>query len=255
MKPKGSMQFPQGGTLLIVCDKVRIRQEMDHMMEAAGLSIRCAMDADEMRAMIGQSVPDIVLLDLNLPGEDGISLCQWLRSVYPGIGIVMLTARVMSSERAQGYLAGVDIYLTKPTRAEELLAVLRNLLLRLRSKNDGQQTSSSIWVLYMTEMLLESPQQDQLRLNLNETMILKCLSESLGVVAYQSLIESIAHQSGHNALEKTTLEVIMSRLRTKLANLSPSSLEIKTVHKIGFQLTCPLAVISKTKKPLRITSH
>ena len=103
---------------------------------------------------------------------------------------------------AQGYLAGVDIYLTKPTRAEELLAVLRNLLLRLRSKNDGQPATSSIWVLFLTEMLLESPQQDQLRLNLNETMILKCLSESLGVVAYQSLSESIAHQSGRNALEK-----------------------------------------------------
>jgi len=249
------MQFPQGGSILVVEDNLRISQEMAQMMEAAGLTTRCAMDADEMRALIAMSVPDVVLLDLNLPGEDGISICKWLRAVYPTIGIVMLTARVMGSERTLGYLAGADIYLTKPTRADELLAVLRNLLLRLRTQNTAPLKSpSSAWVLYMTEMRLESPDQDQLRLNLKEALLLKCLSESAEAVDYQSLIDRIAHQDGGNVIEKTRLEVIVSRLRTKLASLCHASIEIKTVHKIGFQLSLPLVIKSKARRPLGMTS-
>ena len=233
----------------MVEDNVRISQEMAQLMEAAGLSTRCAMDADEMRELIAISVPDIVLLDLNLPGEDGISICKWLRSVYPTIGIVMLTARVMGSERTQGYLAGADIYLTKPTRAEELLAVLGNFLLRLGSKNAGTRASdTSSWVLYVPEMRLESPGQDQLRLNLKETLILKRLSESAEAVGYESLSDIIMQEGGWGALQKTRLEVIVSRLRTKLESMCHSSLEITTVHKMGFKLSLPLAIRSKANK-------
>jgi CheY-like chemotaxis protein len=64
---------------------------------------------ESLRAQVAQRVPAIVVLDLNLPGEDGISLCEWLRRTYPQIGIVMLTARVMGVDRTEGYVAGADI--------------------------------------------------------------------------------------------------------------------------------------------------
>jgi DNA-binding response OmpR family regulator len=243
------MQFPQGGSVLLVEDNVRISQEMAQMMNAAGLSTRCAMDADELRALIAVSVPDLVLLDLNLPGEDGISICKWLRKVYPRIGIVILTARVMGCERSQGYLSGADIYLTKPTRAEELLAVLRNLLIRLRAPDAMPSARhGNTWVLHETEMRLESPEQDQLRLNLKETLILKRLSESQEAVDYQSLIESIALNGGDVVIEKNRLEVIVSRLRAKLESLDNAGIEIKTVHKTGFLLSHPLVIRTKEKR-------
>lgn len=243
------MQVPRGGSVLLVEDNVRISQEMAQMMNAAGLTTRCAMDSDEMRALIAVSVPDLVLLDLNLPGEDGISICKWLRKVYPHIGIVILTARVMGGERTQGYLAGADIYLTKPTRAEELLAVMRNLLLRLRTPDaEPSRRHGNAWVLHESEMRLESPEQDQLRLNFKETLILKRLSESQEAVDYQSLIDSISLNDGDVAIEKNRLEVIVSRLRAKLESLDSAGIEIKTVHKTGFVLSQPLMIRTKDKR-------
>lgn len=240
------MQFPQGGSVLLVEDNVRISLEMAQMMNSAGLSTRCAMDADELRALIAISVPDLVLLDLNLPGEDGISICKWLRQVYPRIGIVILTARVMGCERTQGYLSGADVYLSKPTRAEELLAVLRNLLFRLHTTDAVPPSSyGNNWVLHENDMRLESPEQDQLRLNRKETLILKRLSESHDAVDYQSLIEIIALKDGDLAIEKTRLEVIVSRLRAKLESLDSAGIEIKTVHKTGFRLSHPLVIRTK----------
>jgi two-component system OmpR family response regulator len=236
------------GSVLLVEDNVRISQEMAQMMRAAGLSVHCAMDAQEMRELIANSIPDIVLLDLNLPGEDGISICRWLRSVYPDIGIVMLTARVMGSERSEGYLAGADVYLTKPTRAEELLAVLHNFLRRIKTQAAvGSPNVGGCWVLHVADMRLESPEADHLRLNLKETLILKRLSESSGAVSYQSLLDGIMHQGELLPVDKVQLEVVMSRLRTKLSSLTKSSIEIKTVHKVGYQLSTPLVVRSKAK--------
>ena len=237
------------GSVLLVEDNVRISLEMAQMMGAAGLLVRCAMDAHEMRELMAISIPDVVLLDLNLPGEDGISICRWLRSVYPDIGIVMLTARVMSSERSEGYLAGADVYLTKPTRAEELLAVLRNFLRRLKTHADvGSASVVGSWVLHVADMRLESPEADHLRLNLKETLVLKRLSESSEAVSYQSLLDGILHHGELLAIDKVQLEVVISRLRTKLASLNDTSIEIKTAHKVGYQLSLPLIVRSKTKE-------
>ena len=104
------------GEIMVVDDNLRLSHELSLVLEAAGWSVRCADDGESLRAQVAQKVPAIVVLDLNLPGEDGISLCEWLRRTYPQIGIVMLTARVMGVDRTEGYVAGADIYLTKPTR-------------------------------------------------------------------------------------------------------------------------------------------
>ena len=126
--------------------------------------------------------------------------------------------------------------------------MLRNLLLRLRTLNAAPQANSSAWMLCMTEMRLNSPNQEQLQLNLKETLILKRLSESTEAVDYQSLIDSIAQLGGDTAVEKSRLEVIVSRLRTKLASMCQASIEIKTAHKNGFQLSLPLVIRAKVRK-------
>ena len=83
------------GEIMVVDDNLRLSHELSLVLEAAGWSVRCADDGESLRAQVAQKVPAIVVLDLNLPGEDGICLCEWLRRTYPQIGIVMLTARVM----------------------------------------------------------------------------------------------------------------------------------------------------------------
>ena len=110
---------PSLGTVLLVEDNLRVSDELSLVLTTAGYTTRCAYDGEHMRALLAMMTPDLVMLDLNLPSEDGISLCKWLRDIHPFMGIVMLTARVMGSERTEGYQAGADVYLTKPTRPKK----------------------------------------------------------------------------------------------------------------------------------------
>jgi len=235
------------GSVLIVEDNHRISQECALVLEEAGFKVRCALDGTEMRTLLCQGVPDITLLDLNLPHEDGISLCKWLRGIYLQMGIVMLTARVMGSDRTEGYEAGADVYLTKPTRPAELLAVMRNLVKRARgSKSPIQKEGShgASWMLNVASMNLIGPSHEILSLTPKEVKVLGILAQSPAAQSYQDILERV--QTGEAVLQdKAKLEVLISRLRQKLARLHNHEFEIKTVHGTGYQLLTPVQVMGR----------
>lgn len=231
------------GEIMVVDDNLRLSHELSLVLEAAGWSVRCADDGESLRAQVAQKVPAIVVLDLNLPGEDGISLCQWLRRTYPQIGIVMLTARVMGVDRTEGYVAGADIYLTKPTRPEELLAVVHNLLRRSQFATPIPETSQELpWTLHVKALRLLSPQTDMLSLTPSECVLLQTLASTSGVCTYAQLFDRMGHAGLEDNLDKPRLEVLVSRLRRKLVTFEGQGLEIKTSHGKGYLLTCPLAI-------------
>lgn len=249
MRSQATTSNAQLGELVVVDDNLRLSEELSLVLQAAGWSVRCADDSESLRACIAQQVPDIVVLDLNLPGEDGISLCKWLRITYPRIGIVMLTARVMGIERTEGYVAGADIYLTKPTRAEELIAVVHNL--RRRSQFCAPADAPSPdqpWTLHTKNQRLLAPNLDMLSLTPSECMLLETLASVSGLCSYELLTEKLGHTGLNDKQAKARLEVIVSRLRSKLGKFSNDRLEIKTDHGIGYGLTRPLAIKSQETK-------
>ena len=227
----------------MVEDNQRVSEEISLVLEQAGWNVRCAQDGKDFRRAVAEQAPMMVLLDLNLPGEDGISLCKWLRSVVPDVGIVLLTARVMGSERTEGYMAGADVYLTKPTRPEELLAVLHNLSRRAAPwpKVEGTQ-SDGPWALHSKSLRLLSPQGDILSLTPSECGLMQHLSDAAGPCNYEDLIDAIGTGGLNDKADKARLEVLVSRLRTKLRHVQNRGMEIKTVHGKGYQLTQPLRV-------------
>jgi DNA-binding response OmpR family regulator len=184
---------------------------------------------------------------LNLPHEDGISLCKWLRGIYPQMGIVMLTARVMGSDRTEGYEAGADVYLTKPTRPAELLAVMRNLVKRARGSESPTQKEGSYgtsWMLNVASMNLIGPSHEILSLTPKEVKVLGILAQSPAAQSYQDILERV--QTGEAVVQdKAKLEVLISRLRQKLSRLHNHEFEIKTVHGTGYQLLTPVQVIGR----------
>jgi DNA-binding response OmpR family regulator len=231
------------GELIVVDDNLRLSHELSLVLQAAGWSVRCADDGESLRALMAQKASAIVVMDLNLPGEDGISLCQWLRKTYPQIGIVMLTARVMGIDRTQGYVAGADIYLTKPTRPEELLAVVGNMW--RRSQFTASLTANFqelAWTLHVKALQLLSPQLDMLSLTPTECVLLQKLAGAQGVCTYAQLSDAMGNDGLNDMLEKARMEVLVSRLRKKLASFSGQRFQIKTSHGTGYELTCPLAV-------------
>ena len=233
------------GSVLLVEDNLRVAEEMGLILAAAGWRSRHTTDGEQMRALIAAELPNVVLLDLNLPGEDGISLCKWLRRTYPAIGIVMLTARVMGSERTEGYEAGADVYLTKPTRPEEILAVIRNLLRRTRRTETPALGLHSAWTLNLAGLHLIAPNADVLSLTPKEAQVLKVLAQTPGDTGYPSLLHAMGGEASTTGADKARLEVLVSRLRSKLQNFKAQGFEIKTVHGLGFRLSNPLQVTLK----------
>jgi DNA-binding response OmpR family regulator len=238
--------IPSLGLILLVEDNQRVSEEISRVLQQAGWRVACASDGEQCRQAIAEQTPTIVVLDLNLPGEDGISLCRWLRSTVNEVGIVLLTARVMGSERTEGYVAGADVYLTKPTRPDELLAVLHNLARRATASSAaGRAAQPSPWTLHLKGMRLVSPQLDILSLTPSECALVRALADASGPCTYEVLIDQLGSGGLNDRTDKAKLEVLVSRLRTKMRNLKAHGLEIKTVHGSGYRLSQALRISAR----------
>lgn len=115
------------------------------------VGVDCAEALDDE---IGAFPVDLLVIDLNLPGEDGISLARRLRAAQPGIGIIMVTSRNQISEKLSGYESGADLYLTKPTSVEELGAAVQALARRMKR----HQQSQPDFLLNFGALFLQGPQ-------------------------------------------------------------------------------------------------
>ena len=242
--PSAPAPRPDLGLILLVEDNQRVSGEISFVLQQAGWRVVCASDGQQCRQAVTEQTPTIVVLDLNLPGEDGISLCKWLRSALSEVGIVLLTARVMGSERTEGYVAGADVYLTKPTRADELLAVLHNLARRTVTSSGqlGRDATQTPWTLHLKGMRLVTPQLDILSLTPGECALLQTLADAAGPCTYEVLIDTLGSGGLNDRADKAKLEVLVSRLRTKLRNFKALDMEVKTVHGTGYRLTQTLKV-------------
>ncbi len=119
-------------TLLVVDDEPELRELLDEYFVRHGFDVRTAADAALARELIAQAVPDAAILDVNMPGENGLSLARWLRDAHPGLGIVMLTTVGEAVDRVVGLELGADDYIPKPFEMRELLARVRAVLRRLQ---------------------------------------------------------------------------------------------------------------------------
>lgn len=115
--------------ILVVDDEADVRATLADYLKRAGLEVRAACDAAEARAQLELRTPDLVLLDLNMPGEGGISLARHIRERF-GIGVIMVTAAGSTVDRVVGLEVGADDYVAKPFDLRELLARVRAVLRR-----------------------------------------------------------------------------------------------------------------------------
>jgi DNA-binding response OmpR family regulator len=122
---------PPMPSLLVVDDEADLRNVLSKYFGYNNFKVRTAADAQQARLLVAEEVPDLVLIDVNMPGESGLSLARWLRESFPRLGLVMLTGATDSVDRIVGLEIGADDYVTKPFETRELLARLRGLLRRL----------------------------------------------------------------------------------------------------------------------------
>lgn len=131
--------------LLLVDDEPGIRVSVkEYLQEVGGFTVQVASNADDAWQMLQQQTPALVISDIMMPKVDGYQFLKQLREDprFKTLPVIFLTARGMTTDRIQGYQAGVDAYLSKPFEPDELIALIENLLER-RTANSGETTSST----------------------------------------------------------------------------------------------------------------
>ncbi len=185
--------------------------------------------------------PDVMVIDLNLPGEDGISLARRVRATQPSIGIIMLTARSNAVDRTTGYQSGADIYLTKPTSEEELGAALQAVARRLKPPGAVPDQRVFVFTLDMQRLMLSGPQA-QVSLNALEATVVSALASALWQrLENWQLLKLLAKSEA--SYTKARLEVLIFRLRKKLVQAGADEYAIKVIRQVGYQLGVAVRVV------------
>jgi two-component system torCAD operon response regulator TorR len=222
--------------MLVVEDDPVGRQTLTAYLRKEGHRISEAANGDDMRRLFARGDVDVVLLDINLPGEDGLSLLRELRR-QSEVGVIMVTARHDSVDRIVALELGADDYVTKPYNMRELLPRAKNLArrvaaARLRSPDEPKKTFGG-WTLDIPHWTLTSPAGEELRLTRAEFELLATLVVNRGrVCTRDSLIDHVSHR-GHDPLDRT-IDVLVGRLRRKIEDDPTKPRRIITVHGVGY---------------------
>jgi two-component system, OmpR family, response regulator MprA len=134
------MTTPGRARLLVVDDERAVRDALRRAFRLEGYDVTLAGDGEEALASLTASEPDAVILDVLMPGVDGLVVCRRLRERGSRVPVLMLTARDAVGDRVAGLDAGADDYVVKPFALEELLARVRALLRRARPEDNGDET-------------------------------------------------------------------------------------------------------------------
>ena len=225
-----------GLKLVLVEDNEMVREEMVLFLARQGWQVQGVDCGEDLNHALMTEVPDIVILDVNLPYEDGYSIASRLRESHPCIGIIMLTARVRPGDRIEGYRAGADVYLTKPTQTAELLAVIHNLSQRL------QRDMPCGMVLDRDIAALVSSGGRACHLTRTEVRFIEILALSPGREADNDFITLELAGEDDRQVTRENLSVLVSRLRSKLQMLDELSNFIVTRRGLGYRLSQPVRV-------------
>lgn len=223
--------------IVVVEDHDALREQLMAYLARPGWRLRGADCGEALDGLLRDRPADVVVLDLNLPFEDGTSIAQRLKMAFPGMGIVMLTARVRPADRTAGYANGADVYLTKPTNVEELESVIQNLARRLVPQPD----SDSTLVLDQITHCLRLPGGEVTQLSAKEAQLLRLLAMAPD---RQLDTDYLVHQLYHDddtAGRRGNMTVLISRLRLKLNATAYKDL-VRAVRGVGYRLGARMVV-------------
>ena len=223
--------------IAVVEDHDDLRDAMVDALTNQGHDVWASADAEAFVATAGASMVDLVIVDLNLPGEDGISLTKRLREVNPQLGIIIVSARGLIQEKTEGYRSGADIYLTKPVALQELVAAVQSLAHRLKSTPPAQVST-----LAFAQLTLFGFDGQSVLLPWHEAILLRTLALAPGThVDSWQLMEAMGKNPAVYA--KAALELVVFRLRKRMQSVGYEANAIRAVRNKGYMLLVPLTLV------------
>lgn len=232
--------------LLVVDDDADICALLAEQLTAAGFRVSTAGNGTQMRQVLNSEQIDLVVLDLNMPREDGLTLCRDLRS-RSALPVIMLTARSAPVDRIVGLEMGADDYVTKPFEPRELIARIRNVLRRAAAVPDSPELWGSgrvkfgDWIFDLDKRHLVHASGRVVSLSGAEYRLLRAFTaEPNRVLAREYLV---ARSSGKSyGSQQRAIDLQISRLRHKLGDDQAESPLIKTVRNEGYVLAAAVTV-------------
>lgn len=218
--------------IYIVEDDESIRELVLYALKNEGYSGKGCRDFEEFKAALEEDSPSLVLLDIMLPGKDGISILKWMREgKYKEVPVIMLTAKSAEIDKVRGLDLGADDYVTKPFSVLELMARIRA---RIRRRNDSE-SMNEITIKDLTiipEKRRVNVDGKDVSLGFKEYELLYYLAQNKGIVLSRDKIMDAVW--GYDYLgESRTVDVHIAFLRQKLGK---SGVMIKTVRNVGYIL-------------------
>jgi DNA-binding response OmpR family regulator len=224
-------------SIVIVEDNNDLRTLLCNALRKEGHRVTPLSCAEEMEDQAGSDHADAFVIDINLPGEDGLSLAQRIRKAHPLVGIIILSARSALDDKLNGYDCGADLYLTKPIALPELSAALRSFA-RRRGATLKHLTPEG---LILNKLELQG-QQSSVKLTAQEAIVLTALARApsgrLETWQLADLLDTEVDDSF-----KSSLAVRMVRLRKKLTDAGAEGLVIESLRNFGYQLTTQIEIL------------
>ena len=209
-----------------------------------GCAVRPAADAAEARALVAAGRPDIAILDVNMPGENGLSLARWLREAHPAVGLIMLTTASDTVDRVVGLELGADDYVPKPFELRELLARVRAVLRRRATPaapaaGGGAAAASSQRVRFgaceldLDERKLRGESGAEIDITAAEFDLLALFARHPNRPLNRDQIMEQAHNRGWDVFDRS-IDLRIMRLRRKIERNPDKPEVIKTVRNVGY---------------------
>lgn len=225
--------------IYVVEDHEDSREELLIFLRRQGWIAEGADCGEELNRLFNNHGPShIVMLDLNLPHEDGLSIASRLKEAHPGVGVVILSARTTASDRLKGYETGADVYLHKPVNPAEIKAVIANLSRRLMPAKAIKGIQ-----LAFDRCLLILPDNQEIKLTQTEARVLRALAQTPSREAdAEYLIASMTLKS-EAQMTRESLQVHVSRIRSKVPELADGGSLVTAIRGYGYRLNTPLLLI------------
>jgi DNA-binding response OmpR family regulator len=227
------MNAPAKPWIVLVEDDVRLSELVSRYLETNGFRVTVTHGGDQVVEEVQLGMPDLVILDLGLPGQDGLSICRQLRPAYPN-PILILTARDNDIDHVLGLELGADDYVIKPVEPRVLMARIHALLRRSKSHSGTEQKTLQFGRLLVNTVARSVSLDGQsIALSSNEFDLLLCLAAHAGQIQSRETLFQQLYRREYDGVDRM-LDVRISHLRRKLGDEVESSKRIKTIWGQGY---------------------
>lgn len=232
------------GNILVVDDDKDVRDTIRDYFEFCGFDVFVAGDGDGMRNILARRPIEIVLMDLNLPGEDGLALTRELRASRP-VGVIMLTAAGQTIDRIIGLEMGADDYVPKPFDPRELLARVKSVLRRLRERPKEVPTSGEekpevvrmgSCTLDLAAHRLYDASGEEIPLTSMEFDLLQAFARHPDRVLSRERLLELAHNRDGDVFDRS-IDLRIARIRKKIEQDATKPQVLKTVRGAGYMFS------------------